>query len=367
MTIHRPTTTDELAELVAGSPGPLLPRGGGSKPALSAGATVELGGLSGVVEYHSEEFTLTALAGTPVAELRAVLAENGQHLPFDPPLASRGATLGGTVAAGLSGPGRLRHGGVRDFLLAVRWVDGRGIKRRGGAPVVKNSAGFDLPKLMVGSLGRLGLLTELTFKVFPRPTAHLTGRFVMNGFVAARGALGDLLHSPFDLEGLELLPPATLLVRLGGPPGSLAGRLGRLVDRLGRPVETLEEEAEEELWRSLGDLDDLRGDDSGQALVKIPATPGRLPELEALLADLGARRRYGAGAAVAWTALPVDTLVSLDAELNRLGLGALVLEPAGASPRLGHRPGESFLGRLRGVLDPDRRFVPADSGESSRE
>ena len=360
---HRPSTLDELIELVANSSDPLLPRGGGSKPALSTGAGVELGGLSGVVEYRSEEFTVTVRAGTPVAELRQVLAENGQYLPFDPPFASRGATLGGTVAAGLSGPGRLRHGGVRDFLLAVRWVDGRGVARRGGAPVVKNAAGFDLPKLMVGSLGRLGLLTELTFKVFPKPASTLTGRFVLEDFTAAQRALVDLLRSPFDLEGLEFLPPATLLVRLGGPATSLSGRLGRLADRLGQSEESLEGDAELELWQTLRDLDDLRSEGPEQALVKIPTTPGRLPELDALLGGLDAQRRYGAGAAVAWAALPVEGLEALDVELGRLRLGALVLQPAGAPPLLGHRSGESFRERLRGVLDPDRRFVSSESGE----
>ena len=103
-----------------------------------------------------------------------MLAEHGQYLPFDPPLAAAGATLGGTVAAGLSGPGRYRYGGVRDFVLGVRFVDGMGNLVRGGGKVVKNAAGFDFPKLMVGSLGRLGVLAELSFKVFPQPPAFAT-------------------------------------------------------------------------------------------------------------------------------------------------------------------------------------------------
>src|SRR5574337_979115 len=106
----------------------LLPRGGGTKPALSTPAegveSLDLSSLSGVIEYNPGEYTFTALAGTRVSDVQGMLAEHGQYLPFDPPLVERGATLGGTVAAGLSGPGRYRYGGVRDFILGVRLVDG---------------------------------------------------------------------------------------------------------------------------------------------------------------------------------------------------------------------------------------------------
>ncbi|MCB0114754.1 MAG: FAD-binding protein, partial [Caldilineaceae bacterium] len=128
--------------------------GGGSKPVLSTqhtdAALLDLAALRGVTVYDPGEFTFTARAGTPLSEVQVMLAEKGQYLPFDPPLAEDGATLGGTVAAGLSGPGRLRYGGVRDFLIGVRFVDGRGEEVRGGGNVVKNAAGFDFPKLMVG-------------------------------------------------------------------------------------------------------------------------------------------------------------------------------------------------------------------------
>src|SRR5207253_308179 len=133
-------------------------------------------GLRGITEYDPSEFTFTAGAGTPVREIVAALAERGQYLPFDPMLADAGATLGGTVAAGLSGPGRFRFGGLRDFILGVQFVDGEGRVLRMGGKVVKNAAGFDLPKFFVGSVGRFGILTELTFKVFPRPVATRTLR-----------------------------------------------------------------------------------------------------------------------------------------------------------------------------------------------
>src|SRR5688572_27540127 len=156
----------------------VLPSGGGTKPALSRApdgvVRLDMRGLSGMVEYEPDEFTFTALAGTPLSVVQAELARHGQYLPFDPPLAAEGATLGGTVAAGLSGPGRLRYGGVRDFIVGVQWVDGGGALIRGGGKVVKNAAGFDFPKLFTGSMGRLGVLVEMTFKVFPSPAARVT-------------------------------------------------------------------------------------------------------------------------------------------------------------------------------------------------
>ncbi len=156
----------------------LLPRGGGTKSALSTPArdekTLDMTGFSGMIEYIPEEFTFTAFAGTPLSDVVQILYENGQYLPFDPPLVERGATLGGTVASGLSGSGRYRFGGVRDFILGVRFIDGRGELISAGGKVVKNVAGYDFPKLMVGSLGGLGLLVELSFKVFPRPQAYAT-------------------------------------------------------------------------------------------------------------------------------------------------------------------------------------------------
>src|SRR4051812_30769686 len=150
-----PATPEELSEAVRSMP-QVLTVGAGTKPRLSAvGAVPKLSTqkLSGIVEYEPDEFTFTALAGTPVREIAASLAERGQYLPFDPMLLDSGATLGGTVAAGFSGPGRFRYGGLRDFILGVRFVDGMGRLLRLGGKVVKNAAGFDVPKFMVGSLG----------------------------------------------------------------------------------------------------------------------------------------------------------------------------------------------------------------------
>ena len=177
----KPATIAELQDFTRSQSQPqgvarLAARGGEQAgPICRDGSSlVETGGLSGLLEYEPQEFTFTALAGTPLAEIEQALSAHGQFLPFDPPLVQAGATLGGCVASGLSGPGRYRYGGLRDFLLGVRFVDWQGQLVSSGGKVVKNAAGFDLPKLMIGSLGQYGILAELSFKVFPRPEAYAT-------------------------------------------------------------------------------------------------------------------------------------------------------------------------------------------------
>ena len=130
--LDRPTSIAEVEAAVRAAPpgSRILAHGRGTKPPLSTSpddaVTLDVSGLSGIIEYEPGEFTFTALAGTPIEDIAAALAEHGQFLPFDPPLVEAGATLGGTVAAGLSGPGRYRYGGVRDFVLGIRYVDGAG-------------------------------------------------------------------------------------------------------------------------------------------------------------------------------------------------------------------------------------------------
>ena len=143
-----PATLEELVAAVRAHPR-VLPVGAGTKARLATAAPgftpLSTRALRGIVEYEPDEFTFTARAGTPLTELAAVLGERGQYLPFDPPLAAAGATLGGTVAAGLSGPGRWRFGGVRDFILGARFVDGEGRLLRVGGKVVKTRRASTCP------------------------------------------------------------------------------------------------------------------------------------------------------------------------------------------------------------------------------
>jgi glycolate oxidase FAD binding subunit len=155
-------------------------RGGGSKDFYGAalnGEILDTRPYSGIVQYEPTELVITARAGTPLAEIEAALKDRGQMLAFEPPYFGNRATLGGCIAAGLSGPRRAATGAARDFMLGVRILDGRGNDLRFGGQVMKNVAGYDVSRLMSGSLGTLGLILEVSLKVLPLPLAEATLRF----------------------------------------------------------------------------------------------------------------------------------------------------------------------------------------------
>jgi glycolate dehydrogenase FAD-binding subunit len=159
---------------------PLCIRGGGSKDFYGGplnGAAFTVGAYRGIADYEPTELVITARAGTPLAEIETALREKGQMLAFEPPHFGSNSTLGGCVAAGLSGPRRAYAGAVRDFVLGVRMLDGKGNDLRFGGQVMKNVAGFDVSRLMVGSLGTLGAILEISLKVLPLPVAETTLRF----------------------------------------------------------------------------------------------------------------------------------------------------------------------------------------------
>ena len=204
---------------------PLRIRGGGTKDfhglALH-GQVLDTRGLSGILSYEPSELVVTVRAGTRLAELEAVLAENGQCLPFEPPHFARdpdaAATVGGMVAAGLSGPARASVGAVRDYVLGVTLLNGRAELLTFGGQVMKNVAGYDVSRLMAGAWGTLGLLTEVSLKVLPTAPAEATLRFECNQADALRK-----LHAwggqPLPLNASCWVPDGgagTLCVRLRG-------------------------------------------------------------------------------------------------------------------------------------------------------
>jgi glycolate oxidase FAD binding subunit len=161
---------------------PLRIRGGGSKDFYGGESTGELldaRGLSGIVAYEPRELVLTVQAGTPLAEVEAALSAERQMLAFEPPHFGLGATIGGAVATGLSGPRRPYAGAVRDFVLGTNIINGKGEALAFGGRVIKNVAGYDVSRLMTGAMGTLGVLTEVSFKVLPLPVAETTMRLEM--------------------------------------------------------------------------------------------------------------------------------------------------------------------------------------------
>jgi glycolate oxidase FAD binding subunit len=192
-------------------------RGGGTKDFYGAqlrGETLDMAEYRGIVAYEPRELVLTARAGTPLAEVEAALAAERQMLPFEPPHFAPGATIGGTVAAGLSGPRRAFAGAVRDFVLGTRIVNGKGEDLSFGGRVIKNVAGYDVSRLMTGALGTLGVITEVSFKVLPRPPVEATLAFEVGE--------GDAISNANHWAGQPLPISATawhegvLRVRLSG-------------------------------------------------------------------------------------------------------------------------------------------------------
>ncbi len=173
-----PSSADELSRVLkhaSETATPLVPVGGGTKlhlgnPPRSARLAVRTGRLRGIVEYEPDNMTVSALSGTPLQELQDVLREKGQFLPLDAPRPAE-ATIGGLVACNTSGPIRFRYGTIRDFLIGVKIVHADGVRTKAGGKLVKNVTGYDMCKLYTGSLGTLGILSELTFKVQPRQEA----------------------------------------------------------------------------------------------------------------------------------------------------------------------------------------------------
>jgi glycolate oxidase FAD binding subunit len=245
---YRAGSEQELAEIVrdaAGAGRALEIVGGGTRRIGHgvAGARLETGGLSGVTLHEPGALTLVARAGTPLAEVEAVLAAEGQRLPFEPwdaraLMGTEGVpTIGGVVATNASGPRRPAAGACRDSLLGVRFVDGTGAVVKNGGRVMKNVTGLDLVKLMAGSHGTLGVLTELSFKVLPAPEAVATLAFDGLDVRRAVEAMTAATATPFEVSGAAHVPaglgggPVTLL-RLEGFAASVDYRAGALAERL---------------------------------------------------------------------------------------------------------------------------------------
>jgi glycolate oxidase FAD binding subunit len=358
--MHQPANIEELQDVVRSSEN-IRVCGAGTKPALSNGATLSTASMSGILEYEPTEYTFTALAGTPLAEIRDALAENGQLFPFDPPLVEAGATLGGTTASGLSGPGRFRYGGIRDFILGAKMVTGEGRAVFGGGKVVKNAAGFDIPKLVTGSLGRLGVLVELTFKVFPTPETWTTVRADFSEIETANAAMIRLAMAQEELQCLDLEPSGRLWLRLGGLSAAVDGRVDRVRNLLQQvsadvTVETLSGEDDAQVW---SDAREFRWVSQKHQLVKVPISPAQVVKAEQLLTESSFEsvRRYSVGGNVLWLAIPESVGGDeVDRLCAQLGRSALALTGSWSDPQRGPRQGQVFADRLLTVFDPDCRF-----------
>jgi glycolate oxidase FAD binding subunit len=323
-----PTTEEAAAEAVRGAIArqvPLVIRGAGTRSGLGrpvqAGDTLSLAHLSGVTLHEPAEMVISARAGTPLRMVEETLAAKGQMLPFEPMdhrliYGSSGEpTIGGVVAANVSGPRRVAVGAARDHLIGVRFVNGLGEIIKSGGRVMKNVTGLDLVKLQAGAHGTLGVLTEVTFKVIPRPEASLS--LVFEGLADARAitVMAAGLGSPFEISGAAHLPAglagpvAQTVLRLENFVASLAYRVEALTQRLaefGRP-RVLEQADSETLWVQIRDvalLAEPRDTALWRLSIKTSEAPHLVQQLQA--AHPAARVFYDWGGGLVWLALPAE-------------------------------------------------------------
>ena len=208
---------------------PLAIRGGGSKEFYGRtipGETLDIGAHSGIVTYDPAELVMTARAGTRLSVIEAALADAGQWLPFEPPRFGDAATLGGTVACGIAGPSRAYVGAVKDFVLGVTLMSGEAKTLRFGGQVMKNVAGYDIARMLVGSLGTLGILMEVSMKVLPRPPHEKTLVFEV-GADAALQRLSEWAQLPSCITA-SCWTDGRLFVRLSGSDAAIESAGQRL-------------------------------------------------------------------------------------------------------------------------------------------
>lgn len=305
-----PATGQELASAL-GAAGDaslrVIPRGGGSQlglgnPPSGGDVLVSTLRLDRVLEHEPANLTVTVEAGLPLARLQSALAEHGQFLPLDPPSAER-STIGGIVATNASGPRRLGYGSVRDLLIGLRVATPGGKLVRSGGKVVKNVAGYDLNKLYVGSLGTLGILTELTFKLSPRPSAEATLVAAFSDVAAASEAVREILRSTLQPIAVELLNAeaagevglrglvgdggCVLAVLVGGVAPAVRRQVGDLGQIVGRAGASAREEvgSTTTLWTEVANL--IGREDRTAVRCKASVPPAAVPGAWAALSELG--------------------------------------------------------------------------------
>ncbi|MGY6548791.1 MAG: FAD-binding protein [Roseinatronobacter sp.] len=331
----RPESEDDVAEIVRSAQGPLHIRGGGTRALGHArpGMVLRTEALRGVTLYEPGALTLVVRAGTPLAEVEAILSAEGQRFPFEPSdmralMGREGVpSVGGMVAANASGPRRIQAGACRDSMIGLRFVDGTGAVIKNGGRVMKNVTGYDLVKLMAGSWGTLGVLTECAFKVLPQPEAEATLISDSVPVAAAVDLMSRALGTPYEVSGAARDHDGRVVLRVEGLGAQVRYRIGALQAALGGDWVQHEGAASQKIWLGLRDLGAFVGQpgdvwrlsvrpSQAAALVERIAAPvvldwgggliwARVPEGRDLRAELGAfsghatRVRGGAEQAVA--------------------------------------------------------------------
>jgi glycolate oxidase FAD binding subunit len=384
MAALRPTTVDELQDAIADAArtgAKLEIRGGGSKADIGAPREVtvlDMTGFCGIIDYDPAELVLTVGAGTPLAQIEALVAGSDQMMAFEPfdhgPLFGRSAgvaTIGGIVAAGVSGSRRVARGAARDHLLGFKGVSGRGEAFVGGAKVVKNVTGYDLPKVMTGSWGRLAALTEVTLKVLPRGREQLT--LVLEGLSPgkAQAAMARAMGSQADVSAAAHLPgpPAVTALRLEGFGPSVAARRAMLDVMLAGEggLRALVEDDAKALWDSVRTLAPLT---DNRSLWRINTAPSASSAVIAALELLDARWLMDWAGGLVWLTLDGNAGAVRAAAEAAGGHAMLVRAPEGMRstiPAL-HPQARGVMAletRVRRAFDPTGVFETGRFGDQT--
>ena len=297
----QPESTQEIVDAVRShteARRPLAIEGSGSKSGLGRPVETEtllsVRGLSGIVSYQPDELVLTAWSGTPMREIWDALQEKRQHLAFEPATSAlygsgnEAGTLGGVLASNLSGPRRPSVGAARDHFLGFNAVNGLGEEFKAGGKVVKNVTGYDLPKLLAGSMGTLAVLLEVTVKVLPAPEKQRTVIVPVADVESGHRCLATQLREALEIDGTAFLPaalaarssvdlvraPGSALaaMRLTGSPVSVADRCAALRAGLGMPSEELHSARSQALWTEINEVAPLLRAEAG-ALWRLSIPP----------------------------------------------------------------------------------------------
>lgn len=345
-------------------------RGGGSKrdigrPVGEGAVTLDMRGLAGVVDYDPPELVLTVRPGTPLAEVEALVAGQGQMLAFEPfdhgPIFGRpdgAATIGGVVAAGIAGSQRLSAGSARDHVLGMRAVSGRGEVFVSGAKVVKNVTGYDLPKLLTGSWGQLAAITEITLKVMPAPRIRATR--ILTGLAPARAvaAMAAAMGSPAEVAAAAHLPGSESLTafRIQGFHASVAARCDMLAARLAE-FGSLHDPGEaegERIWQALRTLSLLP---AAAPLWRINVPPAAGAMVLDTLAQEGGHGLMDWAGGLLWAATDADPAI-VRALAERAGGHAMLVRGHADAPTFHPQPPTlaALEERVRRAFDPAGLF-----------
>ena len=369
----KPSNTVELAEILGADDRPLEPIAGGSKRTIGRPVDAEplcLGEMSGIIDYRPAELVLSAQAATPLADIQLLLAESRQRFAFEPPDLGIllgistvdeprhpvSATIGGVLAANLSGSRRIAAGAARDHFLGVTAVNGQGETFKAGGKVVKNVTGYDLPKLLAGSWGSLAVMSEVTLKVVPDPETELTLIVPNEGPAEAVGVLSLALGSAHDVSSAGFDPWRGAALRLEGIPASVAARESALLKELGNPeVERLEAEASRTFWMHLAGARALA---EWRVVWRISVPPSDAPRIIGAIAPERYLLDWGGG--LIWAAYNQVDSHRVRGSL-RDGHAMLIKAPNDSRTCRQHPPSAAMaqvLDRLKSAFDPDGRLNP---------